>query len=63
MKIIGTKDYKEEIKIVEKYRYGEHKNCDICLTKEDCKMNPYCYGCALTEDGDWIFKEGGIRCL
>lgn len=54
MELIETKDYKKEIKIVEKYRYMEHKNCDICLTKEYCKMNPYCYGCALTEDGKWI---------
>mgnify|MGYP001226774850 CR=1 FL=1 len=53
MEVIEAKDYKKEIKIVEKYRYGEHKNCDICLTKEYCKMNPYCYG---RREVDWVYK-------
>lgn len=54
METIEINDYKKKIKIVEEYRYGEHKNCDICITKEGCKMNPDRYGCALTEDGEWI---------
>ena len=54
MKDIKLKDYIKEIKIIKKYRYGERKNCDICLTKEGCKMYPNLYGCALTEDGEWI---------
>lgn len=54
MEIIKTKDWVKRPKIIEKYRYGEHENCDICITKEGCKMNPNSYGCALTEDGEWI---------
>lgn len=40
--------------IIEKYRYGEHPDCDMCLTKEGCKMHPNSYGCALTKDGELI---------
>lgn len=44
----------KEIQIIEKYRYGDLPDCDTCLTKVGCKMNPNSYGCALTEDGEWI---------
>lgn len=54
IEIIKVKDYTMENKIIKKYRYGEHPNCDICIAKEGCKINPDLYGCALTEGGEWI---------
>lgn len=52
IEIIKVKDYTMENKIIKKYRYGEHPNCDICIAKEGCKINPDLYGCALTEGGE-----------
>lgn len=54
MKDIEIKDYTKKNEIIKKYRYGEHPNCDICITKEGCKMHSELYGCALTKDGKWI---------
>lgn len=53
--IYGGQTMKEnKNEIIEKYRYGEHPNCDTCIAKEGCKMHPNSYGCALTKDGEWI---------